>query len=254
MAGPPIRVDWGGGGQSATFQRYLHCSIDWRDVSPGLNIEGLSGSRSYCETGHGMGRIFGLEYSNSCLNFIRSRAPARSNTDGHVRSDQTRSEGRQLPVGSASTQRYFHPGGPDRRPEADRADRGRVCIEGSAAAGERPGKQEAGADAGTGAEGRGARSDERQHAGRIWRGGAGQNRDDAADGEDIRVRGFCGDAWSALRHRDAADRLFRYGRAEEEIPAQAGERGNDRRLLPFGATSRERRAKFADARGTKRGR
>jgi len=52
----------------------------------------------------------------------------------------------------------------------------------------------------------------------------------------------------------AADRLFRNGRAEEKIPAQAGQRRNDRGLLPFGAAGRKRRAEFADARGAEQGR
>ena len=66
--------------------------------------------------------------------------------------------------------------------------------------------------------------------------------------------GFRGDARSARRNRHAADRLFRNGRAEEKIPAQAGERRIDRRVLPFGTASRKRRAEFADARGTEQGR
>jgi hypothetical protein len=51
---------------------------------------------AYCENRRGVGKIFGLEFSNSCLNFTRGPEPARSITNGDLRSDQTCCKGRQL--------------------------------------------------------------------------------------------------------------------------------------------------------------
>src|SRR5437899_339770 len=110
---------------------------------------------AYCENRSDMGKISCLEFSNGCLNYTSGPEPARSFTDGYFPSDQARSEGRQFPAGISRARGYFHAGGSYGLPEINRADGGRVCAEGSAAAGKGPGKQETGPDGGAGAQGGG---------------------------------------------------------------------------------------------------
>ena len=56
------------------------------------------------------------------------------------------------------------------------------------------------------------------------------------------VRQLRGQHGRHSRHRHPAHRLLRHRSAEEEIPAQAGDRRDDRRLCPVGEHQRLRRA------------
>src|SRR5213592_1336938 len=69
-----------------------------------------------------------------------------------------------------------------------------------------------------------SRPDGRRRAGRIRRRGPGQNFHYGPYGKAFDLRRIRGDARGARGHRNAADRLFRDGSAEEEIFAEARHR------------------------------
>src|SRR5882757_8453999 len=206
---------------------------------------------------------FAREY-NSCVTVLSERSPREAGellflahpTDrrhhGHERRNETSGEGRELFAGVAGTAGRVYAGGFDGRSEIDRADGGRVCDERSVAAGEGFGEQEGRVDGGAGAQGRRSGIDGRRRAGGVRRGGAGQDCDDGADGKTFDLRRVCSDARSARGHWNFADCLFRNGRAEEKIFAEAGDGRIDWRVLLERATSGIGCAEFADARGIER--
>src|SRR5882724_429511 len=204
---------------------------------------------------------FAPEY-NSCVTVLSERLPREAGEllfsasnrtggkNGHERRNETSGEGRELFAGVAGTAGRVHTGGFDGRPEADRTNGGRICDEGSVAAGERFGEQEGRVDGGAGAQGRRSRIDGRRRAGGVRRGRAGQDCDDGADGKTFDLRRVCSDARSARGHWNFADCLFRNGRTEEKIFAEAGDGRINWRVLLERAASGIGCAEFADAGGT----
>src|SRR2546421_391014 len=106
---------------------------------------------------------FAREY-NSCVTVLSERSPCEAGgtsfsahpTDrrhhGHERRNETSGERRELFAGVAGTAGRVYTGGFDGRSKADRPDGGRICDEGSVAAGEGFGEQEGRVDGGAGAQ------------------------------------------------------------------------------------------------------
>src|SRR5262249_3491576 len=120
----------------------------------------------------------------------------KENENGDGNAEPDGGEGRKLFAGVAGGAGRVYAGRSDRRSEADRANGGRVCGEGSFPGSERPGKQEAWFNAAAGAQRRGSRIDGRRSAGRVWRRWAGQNRNNGADREALDLWRICGDTRS----------------------------------------------------------
>ncbi len=163
-------------------------------------------------------------------------------------------EGRQLSSGKLAARPGLHPAdiNDDQRLIGQTAEE--FVVKEVLAARKRARRKKARADGGIGEESRRTGPARRRRAGRIWRRGARQDFDYRADREDFRLRRICRDARRTGGDRHAADRLFRNGRAEEKISAEARQRRMARGLLPFGAPSRLRCAECTDARGAFAGR
>ena len=125
----------------------------------------------------------------------------------------------------------------------DRAIGGRVRDEGSISARQRSGSEEARADARAGEKGRRTWFVERRDPRSVRRRGSGQSSDHGAHRKAFHLRRLCGNAWSARRNRNFANRLFRHRRTEEKISAQAGHRRNGLARIAFRSRRRARTRK-----------
>src|SRR5258708_26131815 len=136
------------------------------------------------------------------------RLPSRSDEDGHRYSYEARSKGRQLSPGIAAAGRCFHACRSDGRSEADRADGGRIRIEGSFAPCQGSREQEAWTDGRAGEKGRRGRFDGRRSAGGIRRSGPRQNFHPGAHPETFDLTRLFRKATGAPREREPFHSFF----------------------------------------------